>query len=196
MKVRKLPFDYARVEREMAVLMPCAHSNRIVARKITTSGHLFLRLQCPDCGAALSARLPKAKAAEFVATGVPEGLWNEQLALQHAVEWNRLSHPIIEKMNAERRNAWWSDYEVYLGSDIWKERAGSALKRAGYICERCKRRKAVHVHHLSYERVGEELPGDLQALCFQCHDQAHEGQLSINRMFDELDAEFGVDRKG
>lgn len=192
MKIRKLPFDYARVEREMSALMPCAHAKRIVGHKTTSNGRPFLRLQCPECGAALSARLSKAGAAELFATGIQEGKWNDGLALYHSVEWNRLSRPIIDRMNAERRTAWWSDYQAYLNCNQWKDRASDALKRAGYVCERCKRRKAVHVHHLSYDRAGDEPPEDLQALCFECHDQAHDGRLSLDRTLDQLDVEFGI----
>ena len=29
------------------------------------------------------------------------------------------------------------------------------------------------VHHLSYDRIGNELPGDVTLLCSKCHDKIH-----------------------
>ena len=31
----------------------------------------------------------------------------------------------------------------------------------------------LHVHHLTYDRVGQEADSDLLVLCFQCHQKAH-----------------------
>ena len=47
------------------------------------------------------------------------------------------------------------------------------LRRAGWRCETCGRRAPLDVHHLTYERFGNELLGDLRALCRECHDEAH-----------------------
>src|SRR5262245_41996718 len=49
----------------------------------------------------------------------------------------------------------------------------SALVRANGICEKCRKRPATEVHHLKYERVFNELPSDLVALCRQCHSEIH-----------------------
>jgi hypothetical protein len=37
----------------------------------------------------------------------------------------------------------------------------------------CHGRKATQAHHLTYERVGKELPGDLTAVCRDCHRVQH-----------------------
>jgi 5-methylcytosine-specific restriction endonuclease McrA len=46
------------------------------------------------------------------------------------------------------------------------------LEKQNFKCERCGD-KAVQVHHLTYERVGYELPGDLMAVCLSCHGKEH-----------------------
>ncbi len=33
----------------------------------------------------------------------------------------------------------------------------------------------MYCHHLTYERIGQELASDLVALCTACHDRAHRG---------------------
>jgi 5-methylcytosine-specific restriction endonuclease McrA len=64
-------------------------------------------------------------------------------------------------------------YESYLHTVHWLNTASSARNRAGHKCERCGAVGSLEVHHLSYERIGEELPGDLEALCSSCHEDEH-----------------------
>src|SRR3954469_18543490 len=64
---------------------------------------------------------------------------------------------------------WWHWYNGYLRSAEWKMRREGILLRSQGRCEKCARRMPIQVHHLTYERVGNELPEDLAALCFDCH---------------------------
>ncbi len=60
-------------------------------------------------------------------------------------------------------------YVAYLRSDDWKERREEILKEARYECEECGD-WGNHVHHLKYDRLGEEELGvDVQVLCKDCH---------------------------
>lgn len=68
---------------------------------------------------------------------------------------------------------WWDWYNGYLQSEIWAEVRRRVIKRARGDCQRCRSRVAVEVHHLSYDRVGHERWGDLQAICKNCHDDIH-----------------------
>ncbi len=67
----------------------------------------------------------------------------------------------------------WIDYEAYLRSPEWRDRAKDAKKRAGYSCMLCCNKGAVEVHHRNYERVGREQPSDLVVLCESCHHRHH-----------------------
>src|SRR5262249_61805844 len=64
-------------------------------------------------------------------------------------------------------------YNWYLGSAFWRERREHILKRANYTCEKCGKRPAAEVHHLTYIRIYQELPSDLVALCKPCHNEIH-----------------------
>lgn len=64
-------------------------------------------------------------------------------------------------------------YATYLQSAGWRRRRDEALKAAGWTCQRCGARKGLQVHHLTYERIGAELPEDLQVLCRSCHEGEH-----------------------
>jgi hypothetical protein len=64
-------------------------------------------------------------------------------------------------------------YHWYLSSAFWRERREHILRRANYICEKCHKRPATQVHHVTYLRVFNELPSDLLALCRSCHSEIH-----------------------
>lgn len=65
-----------------------------------------------------------------------------------------------------------TDYAAYLASPAWAARRKREFARAQGKCLGCGRR-ADHVHHRSYARLGYEAPGDLVALCEDCHTLAH-----------------------
>jgi hypothetical protein len=64
-------------------------------------------------------------------------------------------------------------YNWYLGTASWRTQCKFVLKRANGICERCGRRPPSQVHHLTYERLFQELPSDLLAVCRQCLAEIH-----------------------
>lgn len=67
-------------------------------------------------------------------------------------------------------------YSEYIKSVEWKVRAKAAKRRARWRCEVCGRTpppQHLHAHHLTYERLGHERPGDIQVLCVKCHEKAH-----------------------
>lgn len=69
------------------------------------------------------------------------------------------------------------EYKAYIASQDWFRRRALKLVYAGgargYVnCEMCSREfpcSRVHVHHLSYERLGCERLSDLQVVCPTCH---------------------------
>jgi hypothetical protein len=66
-------------------------------------------------------------------------------------------------------------YEKYIGSAEWRNGNArlSELEAAGHRCRICFKQgtasEPLEVHHRTYERFGCELPGDLTALCRECH---------------------------
>ena len=74
-------------------------------------------------------------------------------------------------------------YREYLETDQWRETRAEAIARAGGRCALCPRedpdgseKLVFHVHHRSYQRIGEELPGDLVVLCEACHEALEVGK--------------------
>lgn len=66
------------------------------------------------------------------------------------------------------------EYLLHLESDAWALKRMAVLGRAQGRCERCGAAPAQDVHHLTYERLGDEPLSDLQALCRRCHKKADE----------------------
>jgi hypothetical protein len=71
------------------------------------------------------------------------------------------------------------DYREYINGQDWRARRRAYLakfpscKRCGMGMEEHKARfdTALHVHHISYTRLGAELDEDLETLCKPCHLQ-------------------------
>lgn len=71
---------------------------------------------------------------------------------------------------------WRRRYVEHLRSPKWKKLRQQTLARANGRCERCtKIPKRLEVHHLTYDRLGDERLTDLLALCNDpCHVEADE----------------------
>ena len=66
------------------------------------------------------------------------------------------------------------DYNKYIKSAKWKNKKKEVFKERGKECEQCGDQHYIHVHHLTYERLGDENLEDLQILCYQCHMSKHD----------------------
>jgi len=65
-------------------------------------------------------------------------------------------------------------YDDYLASPYWKERSAQKMKAVNYTCEECGASDTLlNTHHLTYERLGDELDEDLIVLCRRCHKKRH-----------------------
>lgn len=62
------------------------------------------------------------------------------------------------------------DRGKYMASREWRLIRNEVIERAGDNCQRCHLATIDNVHHLTYERLGCELPNDLLGLCRECHE--------------------------
>jgi 5-methylcytosine-specific restriction endonuclease McrA len=65
------------------------------------------------------------------------------------------------------------DYEEYLLSDQWREKAQAAKQRERWECTLCRSTRSLEVHHRTYDRLGHENIEDLVVLCWRCHRKHH-----------------------
>jgi hypothetical protein len=67
-----------------------------------------------------------------------------------------------------------SKYKTYLRSAEWRIFRMNTLAQRGSACEVCKAyTKHPQIHHLTYERLGKELPTDVVVTCDDCHRAYH-----------------------
>ncbi len=66
------------------------------------------------------------------------------------------------------------DYDTYLQSPEWHDKAEVAKRDARQRCQVCNAyNRQLHTHHRTYRNIGKELPGDLIVLCDDCHTIFH-----------------------
>lgn len=70
-------------------------------------------------------------------------------------------------------------YDTYIRSGKWQAKRQAALLAADYRCQLCNGTKRLDVHHRTYERFGDEAPGDLTVLCRKCHDKFHQSGRKV-----------------
>lgn len=76
------------------------------------------------------------------------------------------------------------NYAQYIQSGAWREKSKATIAERGGVCELCGRADMLGVHHISYERMGEETEADLEVLCVCCHAISHlvEGDVAYGRI--------------
>lgn len=82
-------------------------------------------------------------------------------------------------------------YKTYMGSAAWAKKKLEAINRAHCRCNRCGSWYYLEVHHKTYDRLGDELPSDLEVLCKSCHviaDGERAAQTSARAYSSGLDA--------
>lgn len=64
-------------------------------------------------------------------------------------------------------------YAAYLCSPEWGRLRRLVMDRSNNKCERCRVAPFHAAHHITYIRKYNELPEDLQSVCFGCHEFIH-----------------------
>lgn len=75
-------------------------------------------------------------------------------------------------MNQKQNVDWRQKYEKHLKSSRWKNIRRDLFRLRGHKCEVCNMTSPnLEIHHITYKRLGCELPSDLKILCKKCHIQ-------------------------
>jgi hypothetical protein len=64
-------------------------------------------------------------------------------------------------------------YSQYINSPAWREKREERLRVDGWQCTRCETSEHLQVHHVNYDRLGNEEIDDLLTLCEGCHAKEH-----------------------
>lgn len=74
------------------------------------------------------------------------------------------------------------DYETYIKSQRWQKKKIEFWKIHDKKCVSCGTTESIHLHHASYDRLGNESMDDLVPLCDVCHNTLHR----MHKDFDEM----------
>lgn len=73
------------------------------------------------------------------------------------------------------------DLSDYYSSPAWQQKRSERLKIDDYRCQKCGFTRALEVHHINYERFGnEDVSRDLITLCKKCHNEIESQKKHIN----------------
>ena len=65
------------------------------------------------------------------------------------------------------------NYRKYINSEAWQQKRRVKFANDGRFCQKCETENELDVHHLTYERLGNENLDDLIILCRRCHNYYH-----------------------
>lgn len=97
--------------------------------------------------------------------------------------WFICAFPLVHTVHInnilEAKSYIWSIvYKEYhkrvLKGSHWKSLKLQAIHRAGNRCQLCNAKGRLHVHHRTYENIGNESLNDLIVLCNDCHEKFHD----------------------
>lgn len=159
----------------------CKHEQTEIRRRTQSNNVQVAVRQCLRCG---SNRGNVSKAQVFQLSGgkfysqlaeFDQALadrWSQEQREHWKARWEAKQREYQDQQD-ERDAEFWQRYEEHINSDKWKAIRRKVLARCRNVCEGCGERTAVHVHHLTYKRLGNEMLFDLAAVCKQCHEAIH-----------------------
>jgi 5-methylcytosine-specific restriction endonuclease McrA len=146
----------------------CECTNRVKVVRYFKNGTQHFGEQCTICGGFRHLKKSECNPNELIQ-------YDESIA-------EKYSKACVEFYRNKRQQGdteWRKKYDEYMESVDWKRRRAIILNRDGHTCQGCLQRPAVHVHHLTYARLGNELAFDLISICIECHDKVH-GRQEVN----------------
>lgn len=134
------------------------------------NGSIEWREQCVVCGGSLSTIKATDVSPQAKAEAKP---FDRDLSANHTDQMHTWVREQDQKAREQKNAEWWANYNAYLLSPRWARIRSKVMERAHGVCEGCRENPAVQVHHLTYNRVGNEMLFDLVAVCHRCHEAIH-----------------------
>jgi hypothetical protein len=78
---------------------------------------------------------------------------------------------LLDRPERSFSERWWELYNEYLASPEWASKRLRVRARDYGRCQLCNSDRFLDIHHLTYNRVGDEALFDLVTLCRNCHDE-------------------------
>jgi 5-methylcytosine-specific restriction endonuclease McrA len=137
----------------------------------------FLRAKCVRCGVTHECKVISRSRLKIVRNGVmcSDCEAKLELARQEGMrETDKRWAQELKRRSDRLRELRAMPYREYLQTPEWDQTRSAALRRGRGACQACNASGCIlHVHHRTYERLGEELASDLIVLCAGCHSLFH-----------------------
>lgn len=149
----------------------CEPINARVVQFEISGGETRFGLQCLHCERVNGGK-PVA-GANLTAEERAEAIKNKLNLAESRQAAEAARHDRMEQRAEERAKEtaeWWTTYDAYLRSPEWRNRRVKVLERDQYLCQACRDRRAVQVHHLTYAHLFNEPIFELVAICVTCHE--------------------------
>ena len=150
----------------------CEHSRLVVRRRVNAAGRDYFVHQCLDCGRGVGSQVAKRSIENL---GGVEPFDEEAEAAYYREQqefWQRAGDERAAAYAAKQME-WWRRYNRYLLTPEWRQKRAAVLERDEYLCPACRKARAQHVHHLTYDHAFREPLFDLVSVCQTCHDALH-----------------------
>lgn len=152
----------------------CGNQNLVDIRFEQVNGTWVQRVACSNCRTLIGGA--KKKGDDFLKLRPYTQESYKQTEQDRRQSFTHLRNNLTsfsEKFREDKNRLWWEQYTAYLKTDKWKHLRQQVLERENFMCQGCHYSKAVHVHHTTYDNLGDELLFQLVALCVQCHNKLH-----------------------
>jgi len=159
----------------------CPHDDKAdVVRTKSANGSPLFRWRCRTCTKLFAV----VSRADVVRTSTP---WFELPDEENSHgEYFEEVHRHVTAANEQNREKWLQDsqqkrnleYHEYLQSSAWRLKRDAVMKRDNRLCQGCLKNQATQVHHLTYDRIFNEMLFDLVAICHECHiNKVHKNKV-------------------
>lgn len=96
----------------------------------------------------------------------------KELKRRHQAEYDELVRSYLRPLKLSVLPA--SAYEAYMRSEEWALKRAQVFSSRKARCQVCLGRDDLHVHHITYARLGDERMDDLVILCAEHHEAVHD----------------------
>lgn len=151
----------------------CRNPNMTLVFQYVDGKATFIREQCLNCGGCFNMNRPKSfkNYSEKVNENIPFSRDSFEEYKSEKQNEAQLIYEIVKTLKFQKSS--YFKYILHLQSDYWRNIRLKVMERDCHLCQECKECSATEVHHLTYERLGNELLEDLLAVCRSCHLKIH-----------------------
>lgn len=168
-------------------IINCKHTKSTPKKWFRTDGIQYVKSQCDECGIRhgqllLTSQHKNAQRGDenqhlnrHVVNQLTYTIYTEVATkISNEIKQKQPKNtPAPEKNKTTKRQ---KRYQTYMSSDAWRQKRLLVLERDLHKCTARMKGctiKANHVHHVSYEFLGDEPLWDLQSVCVNCHRRIH-----------------------